>query len=76
MPTDAPALPSTCRLVTIKELAAALKMHTRTCWRLVALAEAGHSNFPRPLRIGPKTVRFRVCDMEAYLRALAGEGRP
>jgi predicted DNA-binding transcriptional regulator AlpA len=39
------------------------------------MAEAGQGDFPRPLRIGPKTVRWRLSDVEAYLAALAGGGR-
>ena len=60
----------TVRLLTVKELAAALGVHERTCWRLAAMAEAGQGDFPRPLRIGPRTVRWRVADVEAYLAAL------
>ena len=63
------------RLLTVKELAAVLRVHERTCWRMAALAEAGQGDFPKPLRIGPKTVRWRPSDVEAYLAALAGEGR-
>ncbi len=48
-------------------------MHERSVWRLAAQAEAGHGNFPQPLRIGPKTVRWRPADVEAYLAALAGD---
>jgi hypothetical protein len=40
---------------------------------LAAMAEAGRGDFPQPLRIGPKTVRWRLSDVEAYLAALAGE---
>jgi predicted DNA-binding transcriptional regulator AlpA len=60
----------TVRLLTVKELAAALGVHERTCWRLAAMAEAGQGDFPRLLRIGPKTVRWRVADVAAYLAAL------
>lgn len=63
------------RLLTVKDLAAMLGVHERTCWRLAAMAEAGQGSFPHPLRIGPKTVRWRVVDVEAYLAALAGAGR-
>ena len=61
------------KLLTVKELAEMLGVHERTCWRLAAMAEQGHGNFPKPLRIGPKTVRWRLSDVEAYLAALAGE---
>jgi len=60
------------RLLTAKELAAILGIHERTCWRLSAMAEGGHGPFPKPLRIGPKTIRWRLADVEAYLAALAG----
>ncbi len=63
------------RLLNVRELAATLGIHERTCWRLAAMAEAGQGDFPRPLRIGPKTVRWRLADVEAYLAALVGAGR-
>jgi len=63
------------RLLNVRELAAMLGIHERTCWRLAAEAEAGHGDFPKPLRIGPKTVRWRLSDVEAYLAALARDMR-
>lgn len=63
------------KLLTVKELAEMLGVHERTCWRLAAMAEAGQGDFPRPLRIGPKTVRWRMTDVEEYLGALAGAER-
>jgi len=63
------------RLLTVRELAKLLGIHQRTCWRLAAMAEAGQGEFPKPLRIGPKTVRWRLMDVEAYLAALAVGGR-
>jgi len=63
------------KLLTVKDLAVMLGIHERTCWRLAAMAEAGQGDFPRPLRIGPKTVRWRLADVDAYLAALAGGGR-
>jgi len=65
----------TTRLLTVKELAAALGVHERTCWRLAAMAEAGQGDFPRPLRIGPRIIRWRIAEVEAYLAALAGARR-
>jgi predicted DNA-binding transcriptional regulator AlpA len=64
-----------CQLLAVKQLAAMLGIHERTCWRLAAMAKAGQGAFPRPLRIGPKTVRWRVADVDSYLAALAGGGR-
>jgi len=63
-----------CQLLTVKQLPEMLAIHERTSWRLAAQAEAGHGNFPKPLRIGPKTVRWRLGDVEAYIGALVGEG--
>jgi predicted DNA-binding transcriptional regulator AlpA len=68
-------MPDQLKLLTAKELAAALGVHERTCWRLAAMAEAGQGDFPRPLRIGPRLIRWRLADVEAYLAALAGGGR-
>ena len=62
------------KLLTVKELAAALGVHERTCWRLAAMAEAGQGDFPKPLRIAPKTVRWRLADVETYLASLAAGG--
>ena len=63
------------KLLTVKDLAALLGVHERTCWRLAAMAEAGQGDFPRPLRIGPKMIRWRLVDVESYLSVLAGAGR-
>jgi predicted DNA-binding transcriptional regulator AlpA len=59
------------KLLTVKDLAALLGIHERTCWRLAAMAEAGQGDFPKPLHIGPKTIRWRLVDVEEYLGALA-----
>ena len=64
---------SDVQLMDVKQLAAALGIHERTCWRQAALAEAGLSDFPKPLRLGPKTVRWRLSDVQAYLAVLAGD---
>lgn len=75
--TSPPARPDpldACRLLTVAELSALLKLSPRTIWRLVALAEAGRGDFPRAIRIG-KLRRFRATDVASYLAALAGGGR-
>ena len=74
--TTSPPPPATCRLLTVNELSAALGVHPRTAWRLAALAESGQGNFPKPLRIASKTVRWRLSDLESYLAALAAQSRP
>jgi len=61
------------QLLDVRQLAAALGIHARSCWRLAAQAEAGQGNFPQPLRIGPKTLRWRLSDVQAYLASLAKE---
>lgn len=64
-----------CQLLTVKEVAKILGIHHRSVWRLAGLTESGNGNFPRPLRIGPKTIRWRLADIEAYLTALAEDSR-
>jgi predicted DNA-binding transcriptional regulator AlpA len=66
--------PPSCEALTVKDVASLLKIHTRTVWRLAGMAESGIGNFPKPVRLGPKTVRWRVSDIEHYLDHLAGEG--
>ncbi len=59
------------RLLTIKELATVLNVNERTCWRLAHQAEAGIGRFPKPLRLAPKTIRWRLSDVESYINDLA-----
>ena len=63
-------------LLNVRAVAKLLDISPRQCWRLVAMAEAGQGDFPRPLRLGTRTVRWRLSDIEGYLSALAEEGRP
>ena len=60
-----------CRLLTTEELADLLGIGRRTCWRLAARAEAGDGDFPRPLRLGSRMVRWRLADVEVYIASLA-----
>ena len=59
------------QLLDVRQLATTLGMHPRSIWRLASMAEAGQGNFPRPLRIGPKTIRWRLSDVQVYLATLA-----
>mgnify|MGYP003886172007 CR=1 FL=1 len=59
------------KLLTVGQVADLLGISVRTCWRLSALAEAGHGSFPRPLRLSAKCVRWRLADLRAYLDHLA-----
>ena len=60
-------------LLTVREVAGVLGIHVRTVWRLAAMAEMGEGNFPRPVRIAKKTIRWRREDLEKYLNTLAAE---
>ena len=60
-------------LLNVKEVAKALGISVRQVWRLSSLAEAGQSKFPRCLRLGEKTCRWRTTDLERYVAELAGE---
>jgi len=71
--TQTVAVSADVQLLDVREVAGLLRMHPRSVWRLAAQAEAGLCNLPKPLRIGPKTIRWRLSDVQAYLAALAGE---
>jgi predicted DNA-binding transcriptional regulator AlpA len=60
-------------LLTVREVAGVLGIHVRTVWRLSAMAEMGEGDFPRPVRIAKKTIRWRQQDLEGYIEALAVE---
>ncbi len=62
-----------CQLLKVTEVARFFSIHKRTVWRNAGLAEAGLSEFPTPIRLGPKTVRWRLADVQAYLAKLSGE---
>jgi predicted DNA-binding transcriptional regulator AlpA len=63
-------------LLDVRTVAQLLRVSVRNVWRQAALREAGHGSFPKPLRLGPKVVRWRLGDLETYLSGLAGrEGR-
>ena len=57
-----------CQLLTVKDVAAMLKIHPRTVWRMSAMGE-----IPAPLTLAPKTIRWRLKDIEAHLAKLAAQ---
>jgi predicted DNA-binding transcriptional regulator AlpA len=63
-----------CELLKVREVAALLKVHPRTIWRLAGLAEAGLNAFPLPVRLGPKTVRWRLGAIKDYVARLEEGG--
>ena len=71
-PKHSAETPPGLQLLTVQAVAKMLGLHQRTIWRMAAEAEAGLSSFPQPLRLRPKTVRFRASDIEAYIDSLAG----
>ena len=60
-------------LLDVQRVAKCLGLSSRTVWRLSSLAEAGRGVFPKPVRLGPKLVRWRLHDIQTYLGTLAGE---
>lgn len=68
-------VPSGCKLLTIRQTAAALGVSERSVWRWLEEAESGirTDGFPRPVRIGEKVVRVRAVDLNGYLAVLAGQ---
>ena len=60
---------SVVRLLDVRQVAEALHVHVRTVWRMSAEAEAELSNFPRLIRLGPKTIRWRLSDLQRFLEA-------
>ena len=60
-------------LMTARDVAAVLGVGERTVWRLTSRAEAGYGNFPRPVRLAARTVRWRWPDIEKYLLELAAK---
>ncbi len=59
-----------CQLLTVRDVAAVLKIHPRTVWRMSATGE-----IPAPLALAPKTIRWRLKDIEAHLAKLAAQAQ-
>ena len=57
--------PSQYRLLTVRELASTLAVSVRSVWRMSATGQ-----LPPPLRLGPKTVCWRLADVREYLAEL------
>lgn len=49
-------------LLNAKQLAALIGCHSRHVWRLQSAGE-----LPKPLRIGERCVRWRLCDVEKWI---------
>ncbi len=54
-------------LLTDKEAAAEFRISRPTLWRWRKTVP----NFPSPVRIGPRAVRYRRADIEAFIAAAA-----
>ena len=52
-------------LLTVRDVAFRLSMSVRNVWRK---AETGE--IPKPVKIGGKTIRWRVSDLQAWLASL------
>lgn len=59
-------------LLTAKQVSQLLGVGERTVWRMTSRARAGCGHFPRPIRVGPRAVRWRWQDVEKYLQKQAG----
>lgn len=59
-------------LLTVRQVADLLGVHVRTIWRLSGLAEVGESEFPLPIRITGRIVRWRRGDIDRYLKGMGG----
>ena len=55
------------QLLTVRQVADLLAVSVRTVWTWTAKAEAGEGDFPTPLRLTPQIVRWRRCDIAAWL---------
>lgn len=58
------------KLITIRELCDLLSISRPTVYRKTRDPKSG---FPRPIHIGPSSVRFKIDDVEAFItRKLEG----
>ena len=53
-------------ILTVTEVAKRLKVSRQTIYKWMA----NHPDFPRPIRLGSRTARWRASDLDAYLESL------
>lgn len=51
-------------LLTVRQVSEMLQIHVRTVWRMAAAGE-----IPKPIRIGKKSIRWRVWDIQRFLES-------
>lgn len=54
-------------LLDVRKVAQLLGVHQRTIWRMVASGD-----LPAPIRLGAKTVRWRLLDLERHIQNAKG----
>lgn len=50
--------------LTVRQVSGLLGISKATCWRWTATGD-----FPKPIKLGPNTTRWRVADVEDFLAA-------
>lgn len=50
------------QLLKVRDVGEMLQMHPRSVWRAVVAGD-----IPKPIRIGPKVVRWRLADLQAFI---------
>ncbi len=57
-------------LMTATEVAQVLGVGERTIWRMASRSRSGVGQFPKPIRVGGKVIRWRWEDLEKYIQNL------
>jgi predicted DNA-binding transcriptional regulator AlpA len=60
-PVADPRFPNS-QLIKVNDVGEMLKMHPRSVWRAAAAGD-----IPKPIRIGPRVVRWRLGDLQAFI---------
>jgi predicted DNA-binding transcriptional regulator AlpA len=68
VPNNPPTIPAASQLLTVRDVAAMLKIHPRTVWRMSATGE-----IPAPLALAPKTIRWQLRAIEAHIAKLVAQ---